>query len=152
MNAFPEAPIDQMMFGSIHLNPTNMDLLQLKLREIISRGGDINRAGCVHVAAANGYTKTLTMLIEDFKAEVNTQDPAGLTPLHCAATMMQERTIPILLFNGADKKIRDYEGKTALQCCKDAKRSQENFLRSFGIPMQGKMQSADVCIALLKAL
>jgi ankyrin repeat protein len=47
-------------------------------------------------------------------ADVNARSNPGYTPLHLAVTNLCVETVKLLLENGADPKIRDDSGKTAL--------------------------------------
>lgn len=54
-----------------------------------------------------------------YKANPNAKNSGGLTPLMIAAFGNQDMLISLLLKSGADKRIKDEEGKTALQLAQE---------------------------------
>lgn len=76
----------------------------------------------LHWAAFAGADMSLTYILS-WGANINLQDIKGLTPLHLAVKtsedMLTTRTIRALLLKGADPKIRDYRGLTALDYLND---------------------------------
>jgi ankyrin repeat protein len=62
-------------------------------------------------------------LLLDLKADINKIDNDGNSPLHYAVNSNCQRTIKKLLIRGANKKIKNLEGKTAYDLAKDTNHS-----------------------------
>ncbi|EKV57225.1 ankyrin repeat-containing protein [Brachyspira hampsonii 30446] len=76
---------------------------------------DIDGAMPIHVASANGNDDTVILLLEKDKTLVNEADKNGNdTPLHWASMKNKPSTVNILLKYGADSKIQNTDGNTAL--------------------------------------
>ncbi|KLI46273.1 ankyrin [Brachyspira hyodysenteriae] len=76
---------------------------------------DIDGAMPIHVASANGNDDAVILLLEKDKTLVNEADKNGNdTPLHWAAMKDKPSTINVLLKYGADTKIQNSDGNTAL--------------------------------------
>ena len=76
---------------------------------------DIDGAMPIHVASANGNDDAVILLLEKDKTLVNEADKNGNdTPLHWAAMKNKPSTINVLLKYGADTKIQNSDGNTAL--------------------------------------
>jgi len=71
-----------------------------------------NRSG-LHKAAFWGHINLVQYLVTELKINVNLQDNAGDTALHDAARFGHVEIIGFLLANGADKTIKNNEGRTA---------------------------------------
>lgn len=70
-------------------------------------------ATALHVAAAKGYTKVLSLLLAG-RADVDRQDNDGWTPLHAATYWGQKESAQMLVSSMADMEIQNYSGQTAL--------------------------------------
>lgn len=70
-------------------------------------------ATALHVAAAKGYTKVLSLLLAG-RANVDQQDNDGWTPLHAAAHWGQLEAAQMLVTSLADLDVKNYSGQTAL--------------------------------------
>lgn len=86
----------------------------------VKRGGKINVRDSrgwtpLHVAAANGKTRIVALLI-DKGAAVNARNNKGRTPLHLAASEGHAAVVTLLLQKGANLNIRDKEGWLAVHC------------------------------------
>ena len=68
----------------------------------------------LHLAAWNGYTELVEVLIEEFGAALELKTSAGSTPLHCAAGNGHKDTVSLLLRKGASAGATDDEGRTPL--------------------------------------
>ena len=76
---------------------------------------DIDGAMPIHVAAANGNDDAVILLLEKDKTLVNETDNNGNdTPLHWASMKDKPYTVNVLLKYGADTKIQNTDGNTAL--------------------------------------
>ncbi|XP_043071554.1 protein phosphatase 1 regulatory subunit 12A isoform X7 [Drosophila grimshawi] len=70
-------------------------------------------ATALHVAAAKGYTKVLSLLLAG-RGNVDRQDNDGWTPLHAAAHWGQKETAEMLVESLADMDIRNYAGQSCI--------------------------------------
>ncbi|KAM7356325.1 myosin binding subunit isoform 2-T7 [Cochliomyia hominivorax] len=84
-------------------------------------------ATALHVAAAKGYTKVLSLLLAG-RANVDAQDNDGWTPLHAAAHWGQKESAEMLLDAMADMDVRNYAGQT---CIDVADRKMVKFLEEY---------------------
>ena len=75
---------------------------------------DIDGGMSIHIASANGNNDIVVILLENDKTLINELDNTGDTPLHWAAMKDKQDTINILLGYGADSKIQNDDGNTAL--------------------------------------
>lgn len=64
-------------------------------------------ATALHVAAAKGYTKVLSLLLAG-RADVDMQDNDGWTPLHAAAHWGQKEAAQMLVTSLADMDVKNY--------------------------------------------
>jgi protein phosphatase 1 regulatory subunit 12A len=64
-------------------------------------------ATALHVAAAKGYIRVISMLIQG-GADLNAQDVDGWTPLHASSHWGQREACQILCENLAEMEIRNY--------------------------------------------
>ncbi|XP_059219235.1 protein phosphatase 1 regulatory subunit 12B isoform X16 [Stomoxys calcitrans] len=84
-------------------------------------------ATALHVAAAKGYTKVLSLLLAG-RANVDAQDNDGWTPLHAAAHWGQKEAAEMLLDAMADMDVRNYAGQT---CIDVAERKMVKYLEEY---------------------
>ncbi|XP_065360534.1 protein phosphatase 1 regulatory subunit 12B isoform X5 [Calliphora vicina] len=84
-------------------------------------------ATALHVAAAKGYTKVLSLLLAG-RANVDAQDNDGWTPLHAAAHWGQKESAEMLLDAMADMDLRNYAAQT---CIDVADRKMVKFLEEY---------------------
>ncbi len=76
---------------------------------------DIDGAMPIHVASANGNDAAVTLLLEKDKTLINETDNNGNdTSLHWASMKDKPSTVALLLKYGADTKIQNTDGNTAL--------------------------------------
>lgn len=89
------------------------------IERLLKQGVDVdekNKSGntALMIAAANGNTEMLRMLIYMAKANVNIQDCYGNTPLMWAVVKGYAEIVNILINANADVNIQNHEGRTAL--------------------------------------
>ncbi|ALC43258.1 Mbs [Drosophila busckii] len=70
-------------------------------------------ATALHVAAAKGYKKVLSLLLAG-RGNVDRQDNDGWTPLHAASHWGQKETAEMLVESLADMDIRNYAGQSCI--------------------------------------
>jgi protein phosphatase 1 regulatory subunit 12A len=70
-------------------------------------------ATALHVAAAKGYTKVLSLLLAG-RADVDRQDNDGWTPLHAACYWGKKEAAQMLIASMADMEIQNYSSQTAI--------------------------------------
>lgn len=75
----------------------------------------------IHWASDRGDLDILKLLVEDLQADVNFQDETGQTALHYAVSCSHEEICKYLIGKGANIKIQDEDGVTALEMCSDEK-------------------------------
>jgi len=73
----------------------------------------------LHKAAFWGHNKMVEYLVQVCKLDVNAKDNYGDTALHDASKFGHEQLVRILLENGADRTIKNNEGKDALQVAQE---------------------------------
>ncbi|XP_063703140.1 protein phosphatase 1 regulatory subunit 12A [Culicoides brevitarsis] len=75
-------------------------------------------ATALHVAAAKGYTKVLSLLLAG-RADVDKQDNDGWTPLHAASHWGQKEAVQMLVASMADMDILNYAGQSCIDVAQD---------------------------------
>lgn len=70
-------------------------------------------ATALHVAAAKGYTKVLSLLL-DGRGDFDKQDVDGWTALHAAAYWGQKEAVQMLVNASVDIDIQNYSGQYAI--------------------------------------
>ena len=88
------------------------------IRRLVDSGASLSGIEALNMAAQNYKNDDLfDLLIDKYGMDVNaTEDKHGRRPLHFAATSGKNvAAVRILLSKGADKKIQDNDGQTALE-------------------------------------
>ncbi len=97
---------------------------QLELaRKLIARGADVNKTGWgpVHYAATGGNVD-LNGLLLDENAYIDAESPNGTTPLMMAAQYGTTEAVKLLLEAGADPRLKNRLGLTAIDFARRASR------------------------------
>ena len=91
--------------------------------KLIKKGADVNKPGWtpLHYAASGGYASVIAMLLEN-SAYIDAESPNGTTPLMMAAMYGSEESVNLLLQEGADPKLKNQQGLTALDFAQRGKR------------------------------
>ena len=92
-------------------------------RQLIARGADVNKPGWapLHYAATHGHLPVMNLLLEHH-AYIDAASPNGTTPLMMAARYGTPDAVKLLLEAGADPKLRNGLGLSALDFAKQADR------------------------------
>jgi ankyrin repeat protein len=93
------------------------------VRELIARGGDVNKPGWapLHYAATGGHLEILQLLLDNY-AFIDAESPNGTTPLMMAAMYGSTAAVKLLLDAGADTAMRNKLGLTAIDFAQRASR------------------------------
>ena len=110
-------------------------------RRLIARDADVNKPGWtpLHYAATGGSLPMLQLLLDD-DAFIDAQAPNGNPPLMMAAYYSTPEAVKLLIEAGADVKMRNQSGKTALDFAQMANHRNsvdlitEALRRSQGVP------------------
>ena len=97
-------------------------------KQIIARGGDVNKTGWapLHYAAtstAPGHLDIIKLLLEE-NAYIDAESPNGSTPLMMAAMYGTADAAKLLMEEGADATIKNQRGLTAIDFAQQAKREE----------------------------
>ncbi|HTH60676.1 MAG TPA: ankyrin repeat domain-containing protein [Paraburkholderia sp.] len=109
--------VDSADENAMMLAALNGDLDLVKL--LIDKDAEVNKKGWapLHYAAANGHDDIVQLLI-DHSAYLDTPSPNGTTPLMMAARGNHITTMKVLLDAGADPRVKNQIGMTALDFAK----------------------------------
>jgi ankyrin repeat protein len=109
--------VDSHDENAMMLAALNGDIDLVKL--LIDKGAEVNKKGWapLHYAAANGHDDIVQLLV-DHSAYIDAASPNGTTPLMMAARGDHITTMKILLNAGADPRIKNQIGMTALDFAK----------------------------------
>ena len=92
-------------------------------QRLMKKGADVNKTGWtpLHNAASGGKVPLLKLLIENH-AYIDAESPNGTTPLMMAAMYGTGAAVELLLQEGADPRLTNQQGLTALQFAQRAER------------------------------
>ena len=105
-------------------------------QRLIKKGADVNKTGWtpLHYAASGGNVPLLKLLIENH-AYIDAESPNGTTPLMMAAMYGTGAAVELLLQEGADPRLINQQGLTALQFAQRAERP--DAIKSLSNPVRG---------------
>ena len=107
---------------------------------LINLGADVNKAGWspLHYAASKGHIAMMRLLIENH-AYLDAESPNGTTPLMMAAHYGSPMATKLLLEEGADPRLKNKLGLTALDFAAKAKQSDaELYIQAFSAAWRDK--------------
>jgi uncharacterized protein len=109
--------VDRHDENAMMLAALNGDVALVKA--LIAKDAEVNKKGWapLHYAAANGHDDVVALLL-DHSAYVDAASPNGTTPLMMAARGNHLTTMKILLDGGADPRLKNQIGMTALDFAK----------------------------------
>jgi uncharacterized protein len=109
--------LDKHDENAMMLAALNGDIDLVKL--LIDKGAEVNKKGWapLHYAATNGHDDIVQLLI-DHSAYIDAASPNGTTPLMMAARGNHVTTMKVLLDAGADPRLKNQIGVTALDFAK----------------------------------
>jgi ankyrin repeat protein len=89
------------------------------VKALIAKAAEVNKKGWapLHYAAANGHDDVVALLL-DHSAYIDAASPNGTTPLMMAARGNHITTMKVLLDGGADPRLKNQIGMTALDFAK----------------------------------
>lgn len=93
-------------------------------RQLIVRGADVNKPGWapLHYAATHGHLEVMTLLLDQY-AYIDAASPNGTTPLMMAARYGTPDAVKLLLEAGADPRLRNSLGFSAIDFANQAERN-----------------------------
>lgn len=93
-------------------------------RKLVDRGADVNKTGWtpLHYAATGGHLAIMQMLLDEH-AYIDAESPNGTTPLMMAAHYGSTAAIKLLIEAGADPRLKNELGLTAIDFANRANRS-----------------------------
>lgn len=92
-------------------------------RKLVAKGADVNKTGWtpLHYAATSGHLEIISLLLENH-AYVDAESPNGTTPLMMAAFYGTPAAVKLLLASGADARLKNKLGLTAIDFANRANR------------------------------
>lgn len=120
---------------------------QLSLADkLIGKGADVNKPGwtALHYAASKGLIDMIRLLLEQ-QAYLDAESPNGTTPLMMAANYGSPMAVKLLLEEGADPRLRNKLGLSAIDMVKQAEKADsKRYLQAFLVAWEQKYAKPEV--------
>jgi len=113
--------------------------------KLISKGADVNKPGwtALHYAASKGLIDMMRLLL-DQQAYLDAESPNGTTPLMMASGYGSPMAVKLLLEEGADPRIRNKLGLSAMDMAKQPEKSDaKRYLQAFLVAWEQKYAKTD---------
>lgn len=93
--------------------------------QLIAKGADVNKPGWtpLHYAATHGHISVMNLLLDNH-AYIDAASPNGSTPLMMAALYGTPAAVKVLLEAGADPRLKNDQGLTAIDFANRGQRSE----------------------------
>jgi len=93
--------------------------------QLIAKGADVNKPGWtpLHYAATHGHISVMNLLLDNH-AYIDAASPNGSTPLMMAALYGTPAAVRVLLEAGADPRLKNDQGLTAIDFANRGQRSE----------------------------
>jgi len=93
--------------------------------QLIAKGADVNKPGWtpLHYAATHGHISVMNLLLDNH-AYIDAASPNGSTPLMMAALYGTPAAVKVLLEAGADPRLKNDQGMTAIDFANRGQRSE----------------------------
>lgn len=93
--------------------------------QLIAKGADVNKPGWtpLHYAATHGHISVINLLLDNH-AYIDAASPNGSTPLMMAALYGTPAAVKVLLEAGADPRLKNDQGLTAIDFANRGQRSE----------------------------
>ena len=93
--------------------------------QLIAKGADVNKPGWtpLHYAATHGHISVMNLLLDNH-AYIDAASPNGSTPLMMAALYGTPDAVKVLLEAGADPRLKNDQGLTAIDFANRGQRSE----------------------------
>lgn len=95
------------------------------VRKLMDKGADVNKTGWtpLHYAATNGHLVIMQLLLDEH-AYIDAESPNGTTPLMMAAHYGSPAAVKLLLEGGADPRLKNQLGLSAIDFAQRGSRSE----------------------------
>ncbi|MFH1022599.1 MAG: ankyrin repeat domain-containing protein [Planctomycetota bacterium] len=118
VNATSRNGLTPLLMASVQGNRRIVDVLLNHHPKIKAPSG---KTTVLHEAVRHGWLDIAERSVNEVVEEVGFKDSAGDTPLHIAVREGNRDMVALLLKNGADKKLCDMQGRTAVKLAKEMK-------------------------------
>ncbi len=120
--------------GTVQTGSKLTEAVKARMKRMVDQGASLDGINALHMAAANYKSRDLfAYLIGEHNMSTDKFDQTGSLPLHVAACCSNVAAVRILISEGAKKRAKNKDGKTARQLVDQQERSMAAFMNNFGI-------------------